>query len=357
MLSPKTLKKLQEILKHYLALTDEATAAAVRKDFNAVKVINQKRKTLQQLAELYQKYQAVEQKIVETQQVADEEPALVEMVASDLKVLTKERLQLSEELETTLLGGTDDEHNKIIIEIHGAAGGDEANIFAGDLFRMYTKWAEKNNLAIMVIEANPSPAGGFAEIVFQVKGTNAWRVFKFEAGIHRVQRIPRTETKGRVHTSTATVAVLPEPTAVEIVIEPKDLRIDTYRSSGAGGQHVNKTDSAIRITHLPTKIVVTSQAGRSQHDNKDLAMEHLRSRLYQKKQESLAAERASLRRGAVGTGDRSEKIRTYNYPQNRITDHRIKQSWNQLQSILEGNLTEIFKALLVEERRQLLENE
>ena len=234
----------------------------------------------------------------------------------------------------------------IICEIKGAAGGDEANIFAGDLFRMYSKYAELQNWKIQVLDAKISESGGYSLIAFKIQGKNVYQHMKFEAGAHRVQRIPKTESKGRVHTSVATVAVLPEADEVVININPKDLRIDTYRSSGAGGQHVNKTDSAIRITHIPTGIVVTSQDGRSQHDNRALAMQHLNAKLDDLLRREQAANISSIRKEAVGKGDRSEKIRTYNYPQNRVTDHRLNKSWNKLNLIMEGQLEDIVTSLI-----------
>ncbi|MGX8680280.1 MAG: peptide chain release factor 1, partial [bacterium] len=236
-------------------------------------------------------------------------------------------------------------------------GGDEGNIFAGDLYRMYTKYAESQGWRIEIEDAQDSEAGGFSLISFMIKGDGVYSKLKFESGSHRVQRVPKTETQGRVHTSTATVLVMPEAEEVDVEIDPKDLRIDTYRSSGAGGQHINKTDSAVRITHIPTGIVATSQDGRSQHDNRDKAMASLRTRLYEAKLREHEEALGSERRSKIGSGDRSEKIRTYNYPQNRVTDHRIGLTIQQLDRIMEGRLQDIIDALINEDQRLKLAGE
>lgn len=237
------------------------------------------------------------------------------------------------------------------MEIRGAAGGDEGNIFAGDLFRMYSKYAESQGWKIEIEDAQPSEAGGYSLVSFIIKGTGVYSKMKFESGSHRVQRVPKTETQGRVHTSTATVLVMPEAEEVDIDIDPKDLRVDTYRSSGAGGQHINKTDSAVRITHIPTGIVATSQDGRSQHDNRAKAMQSLRTRLYEAKLREEEEKLGNERRNKIGSGDRAEKIRTYNYPQNRVTDHRIGLTIQQLDRIMEGKLEPIIDALINEDQR------
>ena len=233
----------------------------------------------------------------------------------------------------------------VIMEIRAGTGGDEAAIFAGDLYRMYSRYAEENGLKISVMDVNTSEAGGYKEVVFSVEGENAYKTLKYESGTHRVQRVPETETQGRVHTSAATVAVLAEVEDVDIEIKNEDLKIDTYRAQGAGGQHVNTTDSAIRITHIPTGTVVQCQDERSQHKNKAAAMRVLRARIYEEQQAAIDAEQAEARRSQVGSGDRSEKIRTYNYPQNRLTDHRINLTLYKLDRVMEGDLNEIFQAL------------
>ena len=243
------------------------------------------------------------------------------------------------------------------MEIRGAAGGDEGNIFAGDLYRMYVKYAESQGWKVEVMEAIDAEAGGYSLISFMVKGEDVYGKLKFESGSHRVQRVPKTETQGRVHTSTATVLVMPEMEEVDVEINKSDLRIDTYRASGAGGQHINKTDSAVRITHLPTGIVAASQDGRSQHDNKDKAMKALVSRIYDFYQQQHDEQVGSERKSKVGSGDRAEKIRTYNYPQNRVTDHRIGLTIQQLDRIVDGKLDDIITALINEDQRLKMEGQ
>ncbi|MBC8205789.1 MAG: peptide chain release factor 1 [Kiritimatiellales bacterium] len=233
----------------------------------------------------------------------------------------------------------------VIVEIRAGTGGDEAALFTGDLFRMYSRYAETNGLKLSVMDVSPSEVGGYKEVVFSVEGEEVYKRLKYESGTHRVQRVPETETQGRIHTSAATVAVLAEVEDVDVEIKPEDLKIDTYRASGSGGQHVNTTDSAIRITHIPTGTVVQCQDERSQHKNKAAAMRVLRARIYEDQQAAIEAEQAESRRSQVGSGDRSEKIRTYNYPQNRLTDHRINLTLYKLDRVMEGDLNEIFTAL------------
>ena len=260
-------------------------------------------------------------------------------------------------LELELIPKDPNDNKNVIMEIRGAAGGDEGNIFAGDLYRMYVKYAESQGWKVEVMEAEESEAGGFSLISFNVIGDGVYGKLKYESGSHRVQRVPKTETQGRVHTSTATVLVMPEMEEVDVQINKSDLRIDTYRASGAGGQHINKTDSAVRITHLPTGIVATSQDGRSQHDNRDKAMKALVARVYDYFQSQQTEAIDSERKSKVGTGDRAEKIRTYNYPQNRVTDHRIGLTIQQLDRIIEGKLDDIITALINEDQRLKLEGQ
>ena len=260
-------------------------------------------------------------------------------------------------LEIELIPKDPNDNKDVIMEIRGAAGGDEGNIFAGDLYRMYVKYAESQGWKVEVMEAIDAEAGGYSLISFMVKGEGVYGKLKFESGSHRVQRVPKTETQGRVHTSTATVLVMPEVEEVDVEINKNDLRIDTYRASGAGGQHINKTDSAVRITHIPTGIVAASQDGRSQHDNKDKAMKALIARIYDYYQQQQDQQVESERKSKVGTGDRAEKIRTYNYPQNRVTDHRIGLTIQQLDRIIEGKLDDIITALINEDQRLKLEGQ
>ena len=256
-----------------------------------------------------------------------------------------------------LLPKDPNDDKNVIVEIRGAAGGDEANIFAGDLYRMYTKYAEKQGWKIEVLTEEHSDAGGFPLVEFMVKGNMVYSKLKYESGSHRVQRVPVTETQGRVHTSTATVLVMPEAEEVDVEINPSDLRIDVYRSSGAGGQGVNTTDSAVRITHIPTGTVVTSQNERSQIQNKERCMQVLRARLYEMKIQEQEEKLGAERRSKIGTGDRSEKIRTYNYPQNRVTDHRIGYTTKNLDKVMEGNLEDIIEALITEDQNRKLRGE
>ena len=277
-----------------------------------------------------------------------------ELVELELAELTAKAEKLADDLKVLLLPRDPNDDKDVIIEIRGGAGGDEAALFAGDLFRMYTRYAETRGWKTEALDANPTDLGGFKEVVFAVSGDGAYSRFKFESGVHRVQRVPDTEASGRIHTSTVTVAVLPEAEDVDIEISQNDLRIDTYCASGAGGQHVNKTESAVRITHLPTGVVVQCQDEKSQLKNRDRAMRVLRAKLLELAQESQRAELAETRKSQVGTGDRSERIRTYNFPQGRVTDHRIGLTLHKLDFILNGDLDELIDALITADQSERL---
>ena len=267
-----------------------------------------------------------------------------------------ERLEeLEEEIRLAMVERDPNDDKNVIVEIRGGAGGDEAALFAGDLYKMLTRYAEERGFATEVLSQSPAEVGGFKEVTFEIRGDGAYSVFKFEGGTHRVQRVPKTESQGRIHTSTATVAVLPEAEEVEVDIDPEDLQVDVYRSSGPGGQSVNTTDSAVRMTHKPTGIVVSMQDEKSQLQNRDKAMRVLRARLYERELEEQRAETAAERLSQVGTGERAEKIRTYNYPQGRVTDHRIKLTAHNLDEVLNGDLSEFTNALAAEEKRARLE--
>lgn len=280
-----------------------------------------------------------------------------EMVQSELEQSKENSERIVSELKVLLLPKDPDDDKNVIIEIRSGAGGEEASLFANSLYRMYTMYAESKGWRQEILNANPTELGGFKEISFSIEGDGAFSRLKYESGVHRVQRVPETESQGRIHTSTVTVAVLVEADEVELEINPSDLKIDYFRASGAGGQHINKTESAVRITHLPTGVVVECQDERSQHKNKDKAMKILRSRLYEAMMEEHDAKIASERKMQVGTGDRSERIRTYNYPQGRLTDHRIGLTIYRLEDILNGNLDEVFDALATADRAAKLANQ
>ncbi|UZQ31893.1 MAG: peptide chain release factor 1 [Spiroplasma phoeniceum] len=345
------------MLKRRNLINEELTKPEIVNDVKKLTSLSKEQAQLEETVALYLNYKNVLNNINEAKLILETEKDydLIELAKEELKTSEIRKEKLIAELKVVLLPKDPNDDKNVIFEIRGAAGGDEGNIFAGDLYRMYIKYSEQQNWKVELIEANESEAGGFSTISFMIKGDRVYSKMKFESGAHRVQRIPKTESKGRVHTSTATVAVLPEIEEVDFKIKAADLKIDTYRASGAGGQHVNTTDSAVRITHLPTGVVVTSQDGRSQHDNKALAMQHLRSKLYEEQQRKINEERGNLRKDAVGTGDRSEKIRTYNYPQNRVNDHRINLTLQKLDQIMEGNLDEIIVELINEEQRLKME--
>ena len=280
---------------------------------------------------------------------------LKELAMEELPKMEQELADLGNELKVLLIPRDPNDDKNTIVEIRAGTGGEEAALFAADLFRMYSRYAERNNWSRDIIASNGTGIGGFKEIIFSMKGTSVYGVMKFESGVHRVQRVPKTETGGRLHTSAATVAVLPEAEDAEINIKEIDLKIDTFRASGAGGQHVNKTESAIRITHIPTGLVVTCQDEKSQHKNRTAALKVLKSRLLAQEKERLAQERADVRKSMVSTGDRSAKIRTYNFPQGRITDHRINFTSYQLENIMDGDLNEIIEQLKIADQQVALQ--
>ncbi len=337
--------ELQELTLKPEVLKDNRLMASYGKELANLGPIVEKAQEFEQLLEQEKQTQAL---------VKESEPELRELAEMELSEIEDQLAKLQAEIAYLLIPRDPRDDHNAIVEIRGAAGGDEGNIFAGDLYRMYIKYLETKGWKYEIMEASEADLGGFSLISFFVKGKDAYRFLKFESGAHRVQRVPKTETQGRVHTSTATVLVLAEAEEAEIDLDIADLEIDTHRSSGAGGQHVNKTDSAVRITHKPTGITVNCQDGRSQHENKATAMRLIRARVLAEYQRLEAEKAGAERREKIGTGDRSEKIRTYNYPQNRVTDHRIGLTLNQLDRIMEGKLDEIIEALLTDEHAKKL---
>ena len=351
------IERLEATLKKYQELEEELTKPEVLSDINKTRRYSKEMSDLEDIVNCYKKYKKILSDIEEAQEMTTD-PELGEMAKEELKELEAEKTKLDGELEILLIPKDPNDSKNIIMEIRGAAGGDEANIFAGDLFRMYTRYAEKQGFSYQVYNSIEGTAGGFSQIEFMIKGEGAYSLLKYESGSHRVQRVPVTESNGRLQTSTATVLVMPEADEdVEIEINPQDLRIDIYRSSGCGGQGVNTTDSAVRITHLPTNTVVTCQNERSQIQNKEQAMKVLKSRLYEMQEAEKAEKEGNERRSKIGTGDRAEKIRTYNYPQNRVTDHRIGYTTNSLDRIMDGALDDLINALVQEDQKRKLQGE
>lgn len=350
------IERLEATLTKYNQLQTELMSEDVLKNINKTREISKEIADLEEVVTEYKKYKKVLESIVDTKEMLNDDE-LKEIAKDELKSLEEEKESIEKNLEVLLIPKDPNDSKNVIMEIRGAAGGDEANIFAGDLFRMYSRYAERIGLKIEIINAVEGTAGGFSQIEFMIKGQGAYSKLKYESGSHRVQRVPVTESNGRIQTSTATVLVMPEAEDVNITIDPKDLRIDIFRSSGCGGQGVNTTDSAVRITHLPTNTVVTCQNERSQIQNKEQAMKVLKARLYDLEQQKHDQELGSERRSKIGTGDRAEKIRTYNYPQNRVTDHRIGFTTNSLDRVMNGQLDEIIDALTMEDQRRRLAGE
>lgn len=351
------IDRLESILEKYNEISAQLVDSEVLSNVKLLTELSKRQSDLEEVVTLYKRYKDVIKGIEDdTELLKDLE--LKEIAKEELQSLEQEKVLLEQKLELLLLPKDENDDKNIIMEIRGAAGGDEANIFAGDLFRMYQRYAEKQNWKIDIINAEDSASGGFSQIECIIKGDAVYSKLKYESGAHRVQRIPQTESGGRIHTSTATVVVMPEEENVSIEVKPEDIKVDVYRSGGAGGQSVNTTDSAVRMTHIPTGIVVTCQNERSQLQNKEKALQILKSKIYEEQKRKQEEESGEERRNKIGTGDRSEKIRTYNYPQNRVTDHRIGLTLNKLDRIIEGDLDEIIEALISEDqKRKLLNNE
>lgn len=351
------IDKLQAVEDRYDELNELLADPDVISDSKKFTELSKEEASIRETVAKFREYKKVIAQIADDEEMQREklDPEMDELVKSELSSLRSQRDDIEEQIKVLMLPTDPNDDKNIIMEIHGAAGGDEASLFAADLFNMYSRYAENQGWKVQIVDENATEVGGFKEIVLMISGDRVYSKLKYENGAHRVQRVPVTESAGRVHTSTATVGVMPEAEDVDIDIDPKDIRTDVYRSSGAGGQHINKTSSAVRMTHLPTGIVVAMQDERSQQQNRVKAMQILKARVYDyyqtREQDAYDAERKS----AVGTGDRSERIRTYNYPQNRVTDHRIGLSLNKLDRIMNGELDEIIDALILDDQAKKME--
>jgi peptide chain release factor 1 len=347
------LEKLREVAAQYDALQSQLSDPSVYGSPDRLRVVNQELKELTPVVEAFSAWEQADRRLRETEELLSD-PELRAMAQEEMPDAKAEAERLEQELKRLLLPRDPEDGRNVVVEIRGGVGGEESALFAASLFRMYGMYAERKGFSVDVVSENRTELGGVKEISFLVEGDGAWSRFKFESGVHRVQRVPETESAGRIHTSAATVAVLPEAQEVEFTIALDDLKIDTYRSSGAGGQHINKTESAIRITHLPTGTVVECQEERSQFKNKDKAMKVLRSRLYESELAKQDAAQAARRRSQVGSGDRSERIRTYNFPQGRVTDHRIGLTLYKIDAVMDGDLDELIDALIAADTAEKL---
>lgn len=349
--------RLQAVEDRYDKLNELLSDPDIVSDSKKLAKYSKEQSDIQETVEVYREYKSAKEQLADAKEMLEDklDAEMKEMVKEEVNELEKQIDDFEERLRILLIPKDPNDSKNVIMEIRGAAGGDEAALFANSLFRMYSKYAETQGWKIEIMNANPTELGGYKEIVFMINGQGAYSKFKFESGAHRVQRVPETESQGRVHTSTSTVVVMPEAEEVELDLQEKDIRVDIYHSSGAGGQHVNKTASAVRMTHIPTGIVVAMQDERSQLKNREKAIKVLRARVYDKLQQDAQSEIDAERKSAVGTGDRSERIRTYNYPQNRVTDHRIGLTIQKLDQIIEGKLDEIIDALILEEQAKKLD--
>jgi len=350
-------QELENIQEKFRELTRSLSDPALVSDPQKIRKISKQRAELEPVVKKFEVYKKVLKDIEDSEEILSDpstEPDLKELAEVELKQLEEQKESLRRELQILLVPKDPNDEKNVIMEIRAGAGGDEASLFAQDLFRMYSRYAENKGWKTDVLNTSISPIGGFKEIIFNIRGDKAYAKLKFESGVHRVQRVPQTEASGRIHTSTVTVAVLPEADEVDIQIDPKDLKIEAFGASGPGGQSVNRNYTAIRITHKPSGMAVSCQDEKSQHRNKDKALKILRSRLLNKAQQEQNAQIAQDRRLQVGTGERSEKIRTYNFPQSRVTDHRLNLSLHKLESVLDGALEEVVQALIVHYQAQTM---
>lgn len=348
-------KRLEAVKTRCEEIDRDLGDPAIMNNVGLITELSKERSSLSEAYEGYLEYLKAESDLKDADDIINSgDPELAEMMKLEKKSLLEKMEKIEVDLHGKLLPADPNDKKNIIVEIRGAVGGDEANIFAGDLLRMYTRYAENQGWKVQYIDGEEGSAGGYSYVSFMVKGKNVYSKLKFESGAHRVQRVPKTEASGRIHTSTATVLVMPEAEEVDVKINPADLKIDTYRSQGAGGQNVNKTESAVRVTHIPTGIVVSCQTEKAQLQNKEICMRMIRAKVHDFYQSQQDDARASERKLKVGTGERSEKIRTYNYPQNRVTDHRIGFTVNQLDRIMEGELDDVIDALIHYDQEQKL---
>ena len=348
-------EKLQAIIEKHAHLAEQMTDPDIYGNQKKLTAIAKEHSTMEDVVSVGKEYISVLDQITDDKDMLEgDDEELKQIAQEELDELEKRLITLEEKLKVLLLPKDPNDDKNLILEIRAGTGGDEAALFAADLFRIYTRYAERKNWTLKVMDSSDTGIGGIKEAIVSIQGKGAFGMLKYESGVHRVQRVPKTETSGRVHTSAATLAVLPEAEDVDIEINEADLKIDTYRASGAGGQHVNKTESAIRITHIPTGLVVTCQDESSQHKNRAAALKVLKSRLLAAEQEKVAQERAAERKSLVSTGDRSAKIRTYNFPQGRVTDHRINFTSYRLNEILDGDITELIEKLKIAEQQELM---
>ncbi len=353
-MKPNIATKLAQLSERLLEVNQLLSTEEATRDMDSYRKLNRERAELEPVVELFHSYQTCEGDIAAAREMA-EDPDMREFADEEIKAGEARLEQLDKELQTQLLPKDPNDERSVFLEVRAGTGGDEAALFAGDLFRMYTRFAERRRWQVEVISESPGEMGGYKEVIARIVGQGAYSVLKFESGAHRVQRVPATETQGRVHTSACTVAIMPEVDEVDdVVLNNADLRIDTFRASGAGGQHINKTDSAVRITHIPTGVVVECQDGRSQHQNKAQAMRVLCARIKDAQVRAQNAETAATRKSLVGSGDRSERIRTYNYPQGRVTDHRINLTLYKMDAIMDGDIGELTGALMAEHQAEQL---